>query len=531
MIKGIKFFIFLVFVLVFNTTGFSQISPGDLVEAHAHLEGMSNCTECHELGEKVTNQKCLDCHVEIKSRVDQNKGYHASVEVKNRECASCHNDHHGRNFEIIRFKTDTFNHKLTNYELLGKHTDVDCQDCHKKDFISDPEILKLKNTYLGLSQECLNCHADYHQETLSNNCIDCHDYDAFKPALGFDHNNTDYKLKGKHFDLDCVECHAKEIRNGQNYQAFFGIEFDQCTDCHEDVHRNKFGQNCTECHTENSFLEIKKLNSFNHDLTDYPLKGLHQAVDCKVCHTRNLTDALPYQNCTDCHDDDHNNELDNENKDPDCAACHTVNGFTPSTYSFNEHEQSKFPLNGAHQATPCFSCHLEKDDWKFREIGLDCIDCHEDIHKEFLAEKFYPEQDCKACHIENQWKKIDFDHNRTEFELKGEHIEQKCGACHFPTNENGIRTQNFNSFSGNCIDCHSDIHYQQFEKKGLTDCTACHGFDKWTIADFDHSKTLYPIDGEHEKVNCKQCHLEISNEKGTYINYKIKEFKCADCHS
>ena len=385
MTKGRNVLIFWIFILFLNSLGYSQISPGDLVEAHAHLEGMSNCTECHVLGDKVTNGKCLDCHVEIKTRVDKNKGYHASYEVKSKECVSCHNDHHGRNFEIIRFKTDTFNHDLTNYELLGKHTEVDCLDCHKKGFIIDPELLELKNTYLGLSQECLSCHDDYHQNTLSSNCIDCHDQNAFVPTSGFDHNNTEYTLKGKHRDLDCVECHAKELRNGQDFQQFSGVEFNQCTDCHTDVHYNKFGKNCTECHTENSFFEIKKIESFNHNLTDYPLEGLHQLVDCKVCHTRNLTNALSYQNCTDCHEDDHKDELDIENQDPDCATCHTVYGFSPSGYSFEDHNQSNFALNGAHIATPCFSCHLKNDDWKFRDLGLECVDCHEDIHKEFLA--------------------------------------------------------------------------------------------------------------------------------------------------
>ena len=55
-------------------------------------------------------------------------------------------------------------------------------------------------------------------------------------------------------------------------------------------------------------------------------------------------------------------------------------------------------------------------------------------------------------------------------------------------------------------------------------------FQRFLQPDFDHNNTLYPIDGEHEKVSCKECHIETSSEKGNYIIYKIKEFKCADCH-
>jgi len=51
--------LFLVFISQFV---YGQISPGDLSNAHKDLEGMSNCTKCHALGEKVENNKCLDCH-------------------------------------------------------------------------------------------------------------------------------------------------------------------------------------------------------------------------------------------------------------------------------------------------------------------------------------------------------------------------------------------------------------------------------------------------------------------------------------
>lgn len=531
MIKENKILLLLSLLLAISMFSFAQISPGDLVEAHSHLEGMSNCTLCHVLGDKVTNEKCLDCHKEIQTRRDENKGYHASSEVKGKECASCHNDHHGRNFEIIRFKKDTFNHSLTQYELKGKHAELDCEKCHKKDFIIDKKLLEKNKTYLGLGQECLNCHADYHQKTLSKNCSDCHDHKAFKPVANFDHNKTDFRLKGKHRDVDCIKCHKKEIRNGEDFQHFSGIKFAKCTDCHEDVHKNKFGQNCTECHTENSFLTIKTTKNFNHNLTNYPLKGLHQKVDCKACHKGKLTDALAHETCTDCHKDDHKNELDVQGQDPVCSDCHSVNGFKPSSYSIEKHNQSKFALNGAHLATPCFACHLKENDWHFREIGSQCIDCHKDNHKGLISEKFYPNQDCKVCHVEDLWASVKFDHNQTEFKLQGAHQKQDCRACHFPKSEAGLITQKFNSFTDNCTDCHNDIHLSQFEKNGKTDCISCHGNTSFKIADFDHNKTKFPLDGAHQKVKCIDCHKEKTNEKGKYIEYKIKEFKCADCHS
>ena len=55
--------------------GFAQLSPGDLTTAHAKLEGMSNCTQCHDLGNKVTNARCLACHKELQSLITQTVSY------------------------------------------------------------------------------------------------------------------------------------------------------------------------------------------------------------------------------------------------------------------------------------------------------------------------------------------------------------------------------------------------------------------------------------------------------------------------
>ena len=63
-------FLLMIVILNYGYSLFAQISPGDLAQPHAHLEGMSNCTKCHILGEKVSNDLCLDCHTELKTRID-----------------------------------------------------------------------------------------------------------------------------------------------------------------------------------------------------------------------------------------------------------------------------------------------------------------------------------------------------------------------------------------------------------------------------------------------------------------------------
>ena len=91
-----------VLLAITGLPGYSQISPGELSKVHSHLEGMSNCTQCHILGEKVSNKKCLDCHTELKARIDLQKGYHSSAETRGKECVKCHSDHHGKNFQSLQ---------------------------------------------------------------------------------------------------------------------------------------------------------------------------------------------------------------------------------------------------------------------------------------------------------------------------------------------------------------------------------------------------------------------------------------------
>ena len=120
---NLKITIFFLFLSIIVSYG--QISPGDLSEAHAELEGMSNCTLCHDLGDKVSDRKCLDCHTEIQSLINNNRGYHAESTVKAKDCFECHSDHHGRKFDMVRFDEDNFDHDLTGYGLEGKHEEVD----------------------------------------------------------------------------------------------------------------------------------------------------------------------------------------------------------------------------------------------------------------------------------------------------------------------------------------------------------------------------------------------------------------------
>ncbi|MBK7215367.1 MAG: cytochrome C [Bacteroidales bacterium] len=519
------------FQLCFLVEVKSQISPGDLAKVHSHLEGMSNCTKCHILGEKVSNDKCLACHTELKSRISSNKGYHSSAEVKGKQCASCHSDHHGVNFQIIRFDKTKFNHALTGYKLIGAHSKKKCEDCHKPQYIKDAKIKAKKYTFLGMGTDCLSCHTDYHQKSLSSNCTDCHDNEKFKPATKFSHQKSGFKLTGKHQDVPCAECHKTSMRSGVKYQEFKGVKYANCTNCHKDAHDNKFGQKCSECHNTESFAAVGGVKNFDHSKTDFNLEGKHQAVSCKSCHKIKLTTPLLHKHCTDCHVDYHEKQFVKNGVSPDCSECHSVQGFKGSSFTIEKHNSSGFSLKGAHLATPCISCHKKETKWKFKEIGKNCKDCHENIHTGKISEKYYPEENCENCHTNNRWNQVEFDHKTTQFILEGAHETKTCRDCHFNKEVKGHANQAFKDLSMNCSDCHTDTHNQQFDENGKTDCKKCHNSIafKPTVS-FDHNKSQFPLDGKHSGLPCEKCHQPVTIGEATFILYKTKKIKCEDCH-
>lgn len=529
--KLYKILLTLCVILLLGYNVSAQISPGELSTAHANLEGVSNCTKCHDVGNKVTREKCLACHNDIKQNIATNKGFHASAEVKGKACIVCHNEHHGKKFQIIRFDKKSFDHRKSGFELKGAHAKQECKACHKPAFIKDARLKTKSTTYLGLNQQCLTCHEDYHQGKMSSKCTDCHGFESFKKATGFDHSKTHFPLLGKHKNVDCIKCHKTEIINGKPAQKFSGLKFDNCTACHKDVHENKFGQDCKKCHSEESFHVIKGMKSFDHDKTNFKLLGMHKSVECKECHKTSLTAPLKHDRCSDCHTDYHKKEFAKNGISPDCNTCHTNSGFAPSTFSVEKHNLLKFKLEGAHLATACFACHKKEKDWTFRNMGTKCIDCHKNEHKGFIDPKFFPNEDCTVCHNVTDWHKVKFDHNKTKFKLEGAHKQQSCAACHYRKDENGRRIQVFGGLSQACANCHKDSHVNQFANNGFTDCSRCHGVDDWNKSKFDHKTSRFIIDGQHANVNCKECHKTVMDTKGKYIQYKFNNIECSNCHS
>ncbi len=508
---------------------FGQISPGELSNAHKSLEGISNCTKCHVLGSKVDNLKCLDCHSEINDLISNNRGFHSSSAVSGKECSECHSDHFGRDFEVVRFDKEKFDHSQTKFKLTGKHSTLECNVCHTSKYIKIEKLKEREKTFLGLELSCISCHTDFHQGTLSsNNCLDCHNTEAWRPAPLFSHETAKFKLAGAHQKVNCEKCHAKELIDNKNFQKFTGLKFNNCSDCHSDLHKGKFGANCIECHTHQSFAAVKNLNSFNHALTNFHLIGKHKTVTCNQCHTKGIRTKLQHDNCFDCHSDFHKGDFIKDERIEDCSKCHNEYGFVPSHFTIEQHNTLEFKLTGGHFAVPCNECHFVDSKWKFKFQNNECESCHSNIHKSFSIFDNRNEINCETCHTTERWSLISFDHSKTKFQLIGKHINTSCAKCHFSDVK---LPHKFVAVSQSCESCHADKHNGQFIAKYKNDCSVCHTPVSWMVDNFDHSKTRFIIDGAHKKVECYECHKIKEKEGKKIIQYKFDDISCKSCHT
>ena len=106
------------------------VMPGEVIAGHAELE--PECSSCHKLFDKKGQTNlCMDCHEDVAADVNGQKGYHGLAnEVLDEACSSCHTDHQGRGANIVLLDEAAFNHEFTNFELIGAHLEVECDDCH-----------------------------------------------------------------------------------------------------------------------------------------------------------------------------------------------------------------------------------------------------------------------------------------------------------------------------------------------------------------------------------------------------------------
>jgi len=465
------------------------ISPGKLAQAHASLEGMTNCTQCHDLGKPgASNTKCLACHVPLRDRVLAREGLHSTY--GNRSCAACHKDHFGADFQMVRLDTATFDHKKAGYELKLSHREEGCRSCHKPDLVIDPAIRTyatrhrvLGRTFLGLGTGCMDCHKSdnvHGTQFGQRTCTACHDEGTWEKTPRFDHDSSRYVLTGKHREVKCEDCHKSAPVAGiaEPVTKYAGVRFQTCTSCHSDYHKGAMPQRCEQCHSTDGWRALKNRSGFetgfDHNArTDFKLAGAHAPLACASCH------------------------------DPRRRATATIKmTWAPAQL------RAMYP---APNATGCLSCH---------------VDAHESTFARSPGGA-----NCASCHNETTWLPSFYDlarHNRETYALTGAHVAVPCVQCHLPVRPGG--PPQFRLPAQACADCHktADPHAGQF---GVRACTECHTTEQFKIPVFDHAKTRYPLDAAHRDVACAKCHTVTQGPNGTpFTRYRPLETTCRACH-
>ena len=139
-----------------------------------------------------------------------------------------------------------------------------------------------------------------------------------------------------------------------------------------------------------------------------------------------------------------------------------------------------------------------------------CNGCHkkDDVH---LGNNG---SDCQQCHDNNDWGKIQFNHNDdTSFSLQGTHKNLVCEACHLPEVLKNTTPKKNDSKQlepeRTCHDCHqiSDVHNGKLGQS----CQQCHQQEKWhEQVIFNHDFTLFPLTGSHQLQVCQACHFQMT---------------------
>ena len=241
-------------MILSTTIAAAQFSPGDLSRPHQNLDGPKNCTQCHEVGSAISGEKCLSCHTEIGQMITSRHGYHFSV--KSRACIECHKEHLGRDAVTYLFNKRNFEHAQTGFTIGGKHALLECEKCHDRKFISDPDVKKVLSdhphpTFLGVSQACTSCHQNPHEEAEQQRCLTCHTDAGWNVVKKFDHSTTHFVLLGKHRTVECKQCHVTLAQKNPGTPKVFTVaNFAACEACHTSPHTQKLQQQkCTACHS------------------------------------------------------------------------------------------------------------------------------------------------------------------------------------------------------------------------------------------------------------------------------------------
>ena len=451
-----------------------------------------NCRQCHtSLVFSEAKTACVDCHTDMHNQ------------TVGPDCQRCHTSKSW----IVENITEI--HQKSRFPLVGPHYTAQCSQCH-------PSASLLRFEPQGV--ECYDCHfqnylsttkPNHVQANYSKNCSECHSVNSFTWSNA-NINHDFFPLTSGHSGIVCSECHV----NGTSSKPS-----KECVSCHQSNYNSttspnhttvSFPTSCSDCHSTTPGWKPATYTS--HDAQFFPVySGKHAGTwnTCSECHT--TPGSLKTFSCIDCHD--HNQpSMDNKHNNVGgytyaslaCYECHP----TGSVEGAFNHNNSTFPLTGAHITTLCSKCHAGG----FQGTPTDCFACHQPAYNQTTNPNHttaHIPTSCIDCHTTAAgWKPASYAmHDAQYFPVyTGKHAGTwtTCAECH-------TTPGNYKTFS--CIDCHDHNKTDMDSKHNGVGgyvyaslyCYECHPTGS-VQGSFNHNNGGFPLTGAHITTPCSSCH-------------------------
>lgn len=386
-------------------SSWSDVAKFDHNTARFALRGAHQtvaCAACHGPDQRgdivyrpIAFTSCATCHE------DPHNG------VLTASCTTCHNETSWTSLPPGSALAQTFDHQSTGYALRGAHAEANCASCHIKPGREDEDFNivlsadRMSMMYPAIVHtSCTSCHRDAHEDQLTYTeatCASCHQESTWHPAnFDFKRHNQEsrFVLDGAHMLVSCQQCHGADAQawtdrpNDQPPRGgVFAFPNLSCAQCHTDdnPHGTQFEDEaritrCETCHTTQGWAEAQQ--TFDHNSTGFALIGAHEAVACTACHTQTNMEGQTLftgqeSSCESCHDalPTHGTQFEGRT----CESCHDTYSFRINDFN---HDQTAFPLTGAHAGVACGACHgLEEDPdgitrRRYLPLPTTCVACH-----------------------------------------------------------------------------------------------------------------------------------------------------------
>jgi len=409
-------------------TGGTAFNPGDLSALNksgeklggfgSHADFHSDCSQCHAPFQGVIAERCENCHKDISQERLVGTGLHSRFEMAG-QCAKCHLDHRGQDFDLVMTALTEFDHAVTRFSLNKHHQDYSeesllCTGCH----ISETD-------FVLSADSCVDCHQAHdpdfiftHTNAFGHDCLKCHDgIDTLANYTIEDHADK-FVLTGHHAETLCENCHIDGV---------FDATPDQCEGCHSEpnTHAGLFGTDCGECHSAEGWIPAKLDGRLFDHTRDTRFSLIHHTKNydqdpftCHTCHVGNQFEFIETQ-CVDCHATVQADFMNNHIAQfgPACLNCHDGRGELTNF----DHNQV-WPLVGQHLTAECTSCHIDQ---VFSGTPRECVACHVEpqIHFGLFG------TECDICHTAEAWAPAQL--TRHAFPLDhGNTGEVPCATCH-----------------------------------------------------------------------------------------------------